>query len=161
MEPRQLSDLYEIQLLKARYFRYLDTKEWGALRDLFTPDLQFFVDSSDVGESTRPRWDGADAMVADLRRADPQRVTVHHGHMPEIEFHGDDAATGIWAVCDLIDDPAKGRFLRGFGHYHERYVRCRDGRWRIESIRLTRLRVEEELKSCDDHSTAPGQGEFQ
>lgn len=25
----------------------------------------------------------------------------------------------------------------GYGHYHERYVRCPDGRWRMRSSRLS------------------------
>ena len=31
-------------------------------------------------------------------------------------------------------------WLDGFGHYHERYRRCPDGKWRIAEVRLTRLR---------------------
>jgi hypothetical protein len=30
----------------------------------------------------------------------------------------------------------------GFGHYHERYVRGPDGRWRIAYLKLTRLHID-------------------
>ncbi len=33
------------------------------------------------------------------------------------------------------------RMLHGFGHYHETYVRL-DGRWRIRTIRPSRLHIE-------------------
>jgi len=72
-------------------------------------------------------------------------ITVHHGHMPEITLTGPDGATGIWAMEDkLWPRPGSAlpfRWLHGYGHYHERYVKQEDG-WRIAEIRLTRLRVD-------------------
>jgi len=70
-------------------------------------------------------------------------VTVHHGHMPEIEILDADRATGIWAMFDQVDLP--GLVLRGFGHYHDEYVRS-GARWRIHRSRLTRLRLDIERK---------------
>jgi hypothetical protein len=66
-----------------------------------------------------------------------ESVTVHHGHMPEIELTSDTAATGIWAMFDWVDMPQL--VLRGYGHYEETY-RVEDGCWRIAHSRLTRLR---------------------
>lgn len=74
-----------------------------------------------------------------------EATTVHAGHMPEIEITGPDSATGIWAMDDQIVFPANGtappQGLHGFGHYHEQYVR-RDGRWLINGLILTRIRVD-------------------
>jgi len=67
-------------------------------------------------------------------------VTVHHGHMPEIELTSETTAKGIWAMQDLLRWP-DGRELCGYGHYHETYVR-RGGEWRIQSSKLTRLRTD-------------------
>jgi hypothetical protein len=63
--------------------------------------------------------------------------------MSEIEFTGEDTATGIWAVFDWVDDPGPGGAGRGrvSGHYHEQYVRGADGRWRMSEVTLTRLRI--------------------
>ncbi len=55
-------------------------------------------------------------------------MTVHQGHMPEIEFLDADHASGIWSMFDWVDDPGRGFAAQGFGHYHERYVRCPDGK---------------------------------
>ncbi len=142
MNLRQLSDLYEIQKLKARYFRLMDTKQWDEFRDLFTDDMKIYIERSSTPRSEVATFESPDALVAYLRAADPDKVTVHHGHMPEIEFTGGDTATGIWAMFDWVDDPGRGGAWQGFGHYHERYVRCPDGRWRISEARLTRLRVD-------------------
>ena len=67
-------------------------------------------------------------------------VTVHQGHMPEIELTSPTTATGIWALNDLIIWPDGSR-LQGYGHYHETYEKV-DGAWRIKSSKLTRLHMD-------------------
>jgi hypothetical protein len=68
-------------------------------------------------------------------------VSVHHGHMPEIELTSSDTATGVWAMEDRLWFPPGSpvEFLHGYGHYHETYRR-EDGRWRIATLTLTRIR---------------------
>ena len=63
--------------------------------------------------------------------------------MPEIELTGPDTATGIWAMFDYVEfSPAPNRTgLQGYGHYHETYTKV-DGRWYIQFMKLTRLRVD-------------------
>jgi len=70
-------------------------------------------------------------------------VTVHHGHMPEIEITSPTTARGIWAMEDMLRWPAGApmREMHGYGHYHETYEKV-DGRWRIKTIQLSRLRVD-------------------
>jgi len=70
-------------------------------------------------------------------------VTVHHGHMPEIELTSPTTATGIWSMEDKLRWP-KGSVIRemhGYGHYRETYERTATG-WRIKTLKLTRLRVD-------------------
>jgi hypothetical protein len=78
--------------------------------------------------------------MAGLRDLLADVVTVHHGHMPEIELTSATTATGIWALQDLLRWP-DGRELHGYGHYHEEYEKS-DGRWRIKKMTLTRLRTD-------------------
>jgi hypothetical protein len=65
--------------------------------------------------------------------------------MPEIWIEGPDHATGIWAMEDKLwvqeGSPLPFKWMHGYGHYHERYVRV-GGDWRIQEIRLSRIRVE-------------------
>jgi SnoaL-like domain len=68
--------------------------------------------------------------------------------MPDIEFTDDDHAEGVWAMFDWVDYPSRGTAFKGYGYYFETYVRCPDGRWRISSSRLTRLRTNT-VKSMD------------
>lgn len=136
-----MDDVEAIKQLKARYFRHLDTKDWAALRHVFTDDV--VVDTTDSGGSVVT---GADAFIAVLQRLLDGVLTVHHGHMPEIALTSATTASGIWAMEDLLRFP-DGSELHGWGHYHETYEKS-EGTWRIKSLRLTRLRL--------DHVPAPG-----
>lgn len=60
-------------------------------------------------------------------------VSIHHGHMPEIEILGPTSARGICAMEDNLywqtSEPTHGiASLRGYGHYHETYTRP-NGHW--------------------------------
>ncbi len=130
-----MDDIEAIRQLKARYFRTMDAKDWAGFRDVFADDV--IMDTSESGGGI---VEGADAFLAFLEPVLRDVVTVHHGHMPEIEITSETTATGIWAMQDLLRWP-DGRELCGYGHYHETYVR-EDGVWRIQSSKLTRLRTD-------------------
>ena len=131
--PEQaLADIEAIRQLKARYFRFLDTKDWDRFEALFTPDAE--LDVSDDGAGV---VQGASRIRAGIAAALDGARTVHQGTTPEIRVQGDEA-TGTWAMTDLIDYP-DGTRLEGAGHYHERYVRD-GGEWRIARLELTRTR---------------------
>jgi hypothetical protein len=130
-----LWEIEEIKQLKARYCRYLDTKQWDDWRTLFTDD---FV--SDTSPSGGKLIAGADEFVSFVRGTlgKPSQPTVHQVHAPEIELTSDTTATGVWALHDVVR-LAPGVNLDGRGHYHETYEKV-DGRWLIKTSTLTRLR---------------------
>jgi hypothetical protein len=122
----------------------MDTKRWDEWADCFTEDLTAWVE--DQPERT---YQGREDFVSSVRTTLAQAVTVHQGHMPELELgdwgdEGPTAATGIWAMFDYVEfrRPEGSMVLQGYGHYHETYRREADGHWRIASLRLTRLRVD-------------------
>lgn len=128
-----MEDVEAIKQLKARYFRTMDTKDWPGMRAVFTDDVVMDTSESGGGVIT-----GADAFIAFLSETLADVVTVHHGHMPEIEITSPTTATGIWSMEDMLRWP-NGMELHGYGHYHETYTKT-DGGWRIASTKLTRLR---------------------
>ena len=130
-----MDDIEAIRQLKARYFRTMDTKDWEAMRAVFTEDV--VIDTSEAGGGI---VSGADEFMAFLRDALDGAVTVHQGHMPEIDLTSERTATGIWALNDIVIWP-NGVRLDGYGHYHETYEKGDDG-WRIKSSRLTRLHTD-------------------
>jgi len=136
---------HAIMALKARYFRCMDSRDWDGLAAVFTPDL--VADFRDATPQHQPDMliHGAASYLAMLTPMMDRTVTVHHGHMPEINMEDADNARGIWAMEDWVwpgpDSDLPFRALHGWGHYHERYRRTDDG-WRIAAIRLTRLKIE-------------------
>ena len=130
-----MDDVEAIRQLKARYFRTMDTKDWDGMRALFTDDVVVDTESSGGGIVT-----GADEFMTFLRATLDGVVTVHHGHMPEIEVTSTTTATGIWAMEDMLRWP-DGSELHGYGHYSEVYAKSDVG-WQISASTLTRLRMD-------------------
>ncbi len=136
----RLDAIERIKVLKARYLRLVDTKQWDGFEALFTADA-----SLEIAEARPEPFTPVE--LADLLRAHYGRcITIHHGHTPEIDVHGPDSASGIWAMEDQrffdADDPsAPFASALGAGHYHETYARTPDG-WKIASLQLTRLRLD-------------------
>ncbi|HEY3654698.1 MAG TPA: nuclear transport factor 2 family protein [Steroidobacteraceae bacterium] len=135
-----LLDMEQIRALKARYFRFVDTKKWSDLRALFTDDATvLFIEGFDT---PKPIEEGMTFITGVFDNA---VVTIHNGHMPEIEILDADNARAIWQMQDHLywpstrDNPLGISELHGAGHYHETYRR-ENGEWRIATLKLTRLR---------------------
>lgn len=140
-------ELEAIRQLKARYCRFLDTKDAEGWRGVFTEDLVVNLDMAvSVGGTdpmTAPPVQGVENFVPTVLAGLEGVATMHHCHTPEITLTSASTATGIWAMEDLLIF-GDGREMRGAGHYHETYEK-RDGAWQIKTLHLTRtiLRVVE------------------
>jgi SnoaL-like protein len=141
----ELRAIEAIKRLKARYFRCMDTKDWDGFQAVFAADAALDTTGEAPGseivrgrEEIRRFVEGA---VGDV-------VTVHHGHMPEIEITSPTTARGVWAMQDLLqwpeDSPLGMKSMTAFGHYTETYELV-DGEWLITTLLLTRLRRDVEL----------------
>ena len=143
MDAGDLRAIEEIRQLKARYFRAVDEKAWQTLRELFTDDAQAWYPGP-------ARWfTGPDEIVAWVSGLlGPGTISVHHGFMPEIMVSAPDRAEAIWAMRDDLEIPAQEgggrRRIVGAGHYREEYRRV-GGKWKIQRLVLTRLRVDRSI----------------
>ena len=150
-EVERIAAIEAIKQVKARYFRFGDTKDLVSMRALFAPDC--VVDLS--GSTTDPATGvdlfpavgsqilrGVDA-VMEAYGAGTDLRTVHHGYIPEIEITSDTTATAVFPMTDRLffSDAAPVAGMIGYGHYHETYER-RDGTWLFTSRSLRRIRVE-------------------
>jgi len=149
----RLWEIEQIKQLKARYFRFLDTRRWKDIRGLFTDD---FVWYEVAGDGKKPRWASADAFITWVSGAyDPDKVmSVHQGKMPEIELTSDTTARGIWEMSDWVDYPQKHAHY-GWGYYYDEYAKGRDGAWRIKSTHLVRLRDDQVPPSPEANKEYP------
>lgn len=131
-----------IRMVKARYFRFVDTKDWDSLAQLFTEDCQFDI-SDDMPSGGI--FNGRDAIMAMVKAGLTEAVSVHHGHAQEIEFVSANEANSICPMEDMLWWPESSsspiKHLHGYGHYFERYQK-RAGHWQIAALTMKRLRVE-------------------
>lgn len=146
-ELEQLLAREAIRETKARYCRFLDTKQWEQWGQQFTPDVEMDV-SEDVpeGSDADPIVRGRQVVVDQVRMLVGAARTVHQIHSPEITFISATEATMISAMEDWVTFPddlknAPFKSMHAYGHYHETY-RYSDGAWRIARLKLTRLQQE-------------------
>ena len=139
----RLLAIEEIKQVKAKYFYGLDHKDWELWRrEVWAADGELHVP-----EFSAEPFRGFDAVLAYVSGSVGDQVSVHHGHMPIIEFTSDTTANVIWAMEDRLYRTKEfplydgSTYLHGWGHYRETYVRLNAG-WRIRTSQLTRLRVE-------------------
>ena len=140
---QRLVAIEEIKQVKAKYFYGLDNKDWDLWqREVWAEDGELHV------PEFRPEpFSGWQAVIAYVSESVGDQVSVHHGHMPIIEFVSDTEAKVIWAMEDRLFRTREmplydgSTYLHGWGHYRETYVKTPHG-WRIKASQLTRFRVE-------------------
>ena len=130
----ELREIESIKQLKARYCRYLDTKDWPAWRTIFTDD--FVSDTAEAGG--RVIVGATNSWPTSARRSESRPSPRSSGARPEIELLSETTARGVWALEDVVR-LAPGVNLNGYGHYHETYEKTA-GQWQIKTSKLTRLR---------------------
>ncbi|SDN26784.1 nuclear transport factor 2 family protein [Streptomyces wuyuanensis] len=135
-EYQTLSDIEEIKKLKARYCRFVDTRNWQGLRSLFTDDARSTLSGDEQS---------VEDFISLAREWLGDSTSVHSAIMPEIEITGLGTASGVWGMEDIVTFPSgpgeapKG--IHGWGHYKEEYRKV-NNRWLIHRMELQRLRLD-------------------
>jgi hypothetical protein len=130
-------DLEAIELikqLKARYFRFLDTRNIEGLQSVFTEDASARFKGPDYDFDLNG-WPALEAFYRKSFSADA--FGMHNGHHPEIEVSGDHA-TGIWYLQDIFVQLKHDITVMGSALYEDEYRR-EGGVWRIATTGYVRL----------------------
>ena len=135
----------QIQQLKARYQRCIDTRDLPCLRDeVFAADTELYWKGGDY-EIHLVGWEQIEGFYREAFT--PTKFGMHHSHHPEIQVDGD-TATGTWYLQDVFINLEDQTTLRGSALYTDRYAK-RDGHWRIVYSTYRRLWEEIEPRSKD------------
>src|SRR6478609_756469 len=141
----ELDAIEQIKKLKARYFRCMDTKDWDGFQNVFAADAT--MDTTQEAPNIEVVT-GAPEIRQFVEGSVGPVVTVHHGHMPDIEITSPTTARGIWAMQDSLQMPEDSRLrmerMVGWGHSTETYELV-GGEWKIKTLVLTRLRRDVEM----------------
>ena len=144
--PDDLVTLREIEQLKYRYLRTLDLKDWDGFAEVFEPDA-----TGSYGPGLR--FDSAAEIVAFMRESlEPDIITVHQVHHPEVtlsglgersgDWSGDWAgrmAAGTWMLMDRVIAVSHGVLIEGAAVYRDDDHCGSDGRWRIARTGYERI----------------------
>ncbi|MGZ4445435.1 MAG: nuclear transport factor 2 family protein [Nocardioides sp.] len=115
-------DIREIEQLKYRYVRTLDTKQWDDFESCFLPEATADYNGLEFADRA--------ALVGYMRdNLGDGMITMHQVHHPEIVLDGD-RATGRWYLQDRVVVEAFRFMLEGAAFYEDTYVRTPDG-WRV------------------------------
>ncbi|AQA03662.1 bile acid 7-alpha dehydratase [Mycobacterium sp. MS1601] len=124
-----MGDREDIETVKYRYLRALDTKFWDDFADTLTEDVIGDYGSS-VGEEHH--FTDRAALVEYMRASLPANViTEHRVTHPEIVVSGD-TATGVWYLQDRVIVADFDFMLIGAAFYRDTYRRTDSG-WKIAS----------------------------
>lgn len=146
----KLTAVEAIKLLKARYFRGVDTGDGALVRSVLAEDCVLDYTDCFVDPLTGRDHFPALSMVMRGRAAYSGNglaeigvVSAHYGPNCEIEIDNASSARGIWSMTDRLVMSVGGpvRELLGHGHYHETYVKIGND-WLIKNLRIVRTRVE-------------------
>lgn len=132
----------QVRRAKARYARFLDTKDWDGFAGLFEPAVQ--VRMFDPTGNVIVSHDERDSFVNAARTGLEGGQSIHQVHNDEIEQISETEISAIWSMEDLIifrpGAGGPGR-MHGYGHYHELWRLGSDG-WRIARLELRRTILE-------------------
>ena len=141
-----LTPFEQVRLAKARYCRYVDTKQWEAFSTLFvtTPQLLMY----DVGGQLIYTFETREAFVGVCQAYLEGAQSSHQVHNDELTQVSDTEIHAIWSMEDNVifppaevtADPRPARH-HGHGHYHETWV-LQDGAWRMARMELRRTILE-------------------
>ena len=132
--PLDLEAIELIKQLKARYFRFLDTRNIEGLQSVFTADATARFKGPDY-DFDLSGWPALEAFYRKSFSADA--FGMHNGHHPEIDVAGDHA-TGIWYLQDIFVQLKHDITVMGSALYEDEYRR-QDGVWRIATTGYFRL----------------------
>jgi ketosteroid isomerase-like protein len=143
----------EIEELKYRYLRAVDTRDWDALADTLTDDV--VTDYGTQMGGKKLAFTSRDAVLDYFRGAmKGTLITEHRVDHPVIRVDGD-TATGSWYLQDRVIVPDYDRMIIGAAFYRDEYRRTDDG-WKISSTGYDRTYEAVGILSAGGWHITPG-----
>ncbi len=141
----ELLEIEAIKQLKYRYFRFLDSKQ-------FTPLVQLFAeDATTAYDNGRHSCKGRDELFSflDESMGTGKMNASHQAHHPEITIVDETHATGIWHFEDTVNHMEYNIQITGSGIYWDEYIKI-DGQWCFQHTGYERLWVSYEPIAVDN-----------
>ena len=136
----------QVRAAKARYCRYVDTKQWEAFSELLVANPRIGI--YDTANNLIVSFETREAFVAACQDYLAGTQSIHQVHNEELTQVSATEIHAIWSMEDQIlfppadanADPRPPRH-HGYGHNNETWV-IDEGEWRIGSMDLHRTILE-------------------
>ncbi|MBZ9891508.1 nuclear transport factor 2 family protein [Mesorhizobium sp. BR1-1-3] len=135
----QLTDIEQVRRAKARYCRFVDTRDLEQFASLLEPTVEVRVFSTE-GELIAS-FDDRESYMDAMRSYIQGSHSIHQLHNDEIDQISQTEITAIWSMEDVLVFPGAAAGLpariKGYGHYHELW-RLGPYGWRLARMTLRR-----------------------
>jgi hypothetical protein len=136
----------QVRAAKARYCRFVDTKQWENFSALLVANPQILV--YDAAGQLIFTFDSREVYVDACRDYLEGAQSSHQVHNDELAQVSETEIQAIWSMedcvifpeADINVDPRPARH-HGYGHYHESWV-LEDGAWHLARVELRRTILE-------------------
>ncbi|KAL2847172.1 hypothetical protein BJY01DRAFT_246946 [Aspergillus pseudoustus] len=128
---------------KAKYGRYIDTKQWDKFGEVALPDaeLSFIGPDGSIlkAGNTSFIFPSSAAFTKFFSTFFAKAQTLHMFGPGDLQLQGPDEVRAVWAMEDqiILNNTAGLVEIRGGGYYHETWKRV-NGDWFLKSLRLER-----------------------
>ena len=140
--PAQVMEIPAIIGAKNRYFWCIDHRLTHMMEDVFTPDgfRAFWQGRLGYTDPKLQAAQNSNSCGADM-------LPQHFGWNHMVQFLGEGRARLLTKLHDFHTYRDDGSEYRGYGFYVDDLVKCPDGRWRIETLRLSYHRVDGKIRN--------------
>ncbi len=133
----RLTELEATQAILDTLYRYAHSIDYGLEDDwvdCFTEDAVWYTKRNPIAAAGRPdhRYQGQAELRAFVSAHTRPPVGWHKHMLVEPRIHLDGDRCRVDSYMMRLDAHPAGSYVRAFGRYRDRLVRCPDGRWRIE-----------------------------
>lgn len=133
--PEQQAEIPAILAVKAKYFFGTDHQDTEVLMDVFTKEGFSTWWNGHPGAASAEGQCQA-ALISCPKEGEDAMVPLHFGHNQIEMFTGEKSAQVLTRMRDFHTYIDNGEAYEGYGFYVDDFVKCEDGKWRIQTLRL-------------------------
>ena len=134
--PEQLTEVPKILATKNKYWWCVDMQLWDMMPEVYVEPFEFYSNGHKV-----PVKDIADQVKRASTVCDDSMVPIHMGHNPIVQFTGEKTARVLTRLNDYHTYKDDDSTYEGWAFYVDDFVKCDDGVWRIQTLRLTYRKI--------------------
>ncbi|MEG1790254.1 MAG: nuclear transport factor 2 family protein [Oscillospiraceae bacterium] len=134
--PEQLAEIPNIMDTKYKYWWCVDLQMWDIMPEVFVEPFEFYSNGHKVDVTC-----GQDQVDRSGRVCNDTMVPTHMGHNPIIQFTGEKTVRVLTRLNDYHTYNDDDSTYEGWALYVDDFVKCDDGVWRIQTLRLTYRKI--------------------